>query len=180
MTITKDNIRLPGIGTGRGRDFPGLKPWLTLFCVFPGILLLLSGCGVLKPIDRQSPAGGLSRPQKVLDAVYHDFDDILIPKAMQVDRRLSSVFETSTIKAGVLSLTGMLKFDELIEFFITNMTKDNWTVVSTLKGPRSILQFEKGNRWCVITLADSSYGYKTRVDIWVTPKNDALSSGLLK
>jgi hypothetical protein len=60
------------------------------------------------------------------------------------------------------------------------MLKDNWTVVSMFKGPRSILQFEKGNRWCVITLMDNRYGNKTQVDIWVTPKNETASSGLLK
>ena len=73
------------------------------------------------------------------------------------------------------------KLDELIEFFKTNMIKDNWTVVSMFKGPRSILHFEKGNRWCVMTLTDSRYGYKTQVEIWVTPKNDSRAeSGLLK
>ncbi len=144
------------------------------------IIFIVSGCGFLKPIDNTSLAGGASQPDKVFAAVYHDFDDILIPKAMQVNRKMSSVFETPVIAAGVLSLGGTLNLDELIEFFKTNMAKDNWTAVSMLKGPRSMLQFEKGNRWCVITLTDSRYGYKTQVDIWVTPKNDAAASGLLK
>ena len=52
-------------------------------------------------------AGGSSQPDKVFAAVYHDFDDILIPKAMQVNRKMSSVFETTTITAGVLSLNGI-------------------------------------------------------------------------
>jgi len=148
--------------------------------IFAGFILVMSGCGVLKPIDNKSLSGSPPLPGKVFAAVYHDFDDILIPKVMQVNRKVSSVFETPTITAGVLSLNGSLKRDELIDFFKTNMIKDNWTAGGMFKGPRSILHFEKGNRWCVMTLTGSRYGYKTQVEIWVTPKTDALPSGLLK
>ncbi len=162
---------------GGARQFKG---WLGLFFVVVAAIILVSGCGVLKPIENASVEGGLSQAGTVGAGVYHDFDDILIPKTMQVNRKMTSVFETSTISAGVLSVGGMLKIDELIEFFKTNMTKDNWTLISMFKGPRSILQFEKGNRWCIMTLMDRRYGYKTQVEIWVTPKNEAQSSGLLK
>jgi hypothetical protein len=150
-----------------------------IFCIVSAIIMV-SGCGVLKPIHPPPNTGGSSPPGNVVAGVYHDFDDILIPKVMQVNRKMSYVFETPTISAGVLSLGGRLKLVALIEFFKTNMLKDNWTVVSMFKGPRSILQFEKGNRWCVITLMDNRYGNKTQVDIWVTPKNETASSGLLK
>ncbi len=161
-------------------DTTQFKGWLNVLFVVVTAFFILSGCGVLKPIDNTGNEGGSSQAGKALAGVYHDFDDILIPKAMQVNRKMSSVFETPTISAGVLSVGGTLKLNELIEFFKTNMTKDNWTVVSMFKGPRSILQFEKGNRWCMMTLMDRRYGYKTQVEIWVTPKNEAQSSGLLK
>ncbi len=182
-TITKsvlDKVNPQDIGMGHAGDIPGSKRWLSSFFVFACIIFLVSGCAVLKPIDNKSLEGGSSQTDKVVAAVYHDFDDILIPKAMRVNRKMSFVFETPTITAGVLSLGGTLKLVELIEFFKTNMTKDNWTAASMFKGPRSILQFEKGNRWCVMTLTDGRYGYKTQVEIWVTPKNDAAISGLLK
>jgi len=175
-----DKVSLPGIRTGCTGDVLQLKRWLNLFFVIASTIFIMSGCGVLKPIDNNSLEGGSSQPGKVVATVYHDFDDILIPKAMQVNRKMSSVFETPNISAGVLSLSGTLKPAALIEFFKANMVKDNWTVVSMLKGPRSILQFEKGNRWCVITLTDSRYSYKTQVEIWVTPKSDAAPSGLIK
>ena len=156
------------------------KRWPALFLVFVLTLFFTWGCGVLKPIDNKSLADGASYQDKALEAVYHDFDDILIPKVMQVNRKMSSVFETPTITAGVLSFEGTLNPIELIEFFKTNMAKDNWTIVGMFKSLRSILQFEKGNRWCMITLTDSPRGYKTQVEIWVTPRNDAAASGLLK
>ena len=165
---------------GLAGDLSQRRQWLNLFVLFVGAFFIVSGCSVLKPIDNPSLEGGSSRPGKAFSAVYHDFDDILIPKAMRVNRKMSSVFETPTVTAGVLSLSGTFNLDELIEFFKTNMTKDNWVAVSMFKGPRSILQFEKGNRWCMMTLTDNRYGYRTQVEIWVTPKNEAVSSGLLK
>ena len=172
--VNRQDIRIDP----RGDKFH-LKGQLNPFVVAL-VIFIISGCGVLKPIDNTSSAGGASQSGKVVAGVYHDFDDVLIPRVMQVNRRMSSVFETPNVSAGVLSLSGKLKLAALINFFKTNMIKDNWTVVSMFKGPRSILQFEKGNRWCVITLMDKRYGYKTQVEIWVTPKKDAAASGLLK
>jgi hypothetical protein len=174
-TVNRQCIRI-----GPRGDTPQFKEWLRVLFVAASAVFIVSGCGVLKPIDNPSKGGGSSQPGKVVSGVYLDFDDILIPKAMQENRKMSSVFETPAISAGVLSLDGNIELIELIEFFMTNMTKDNWTDVSMFKGPRTILQFEKGNRWCVITLMDNRYGYKTRVEIWVTPKSDAAASGLLK
>jgi hypothetical protein len=173
--LSRQDIRL-----GRTKDTLQYRRWLVLLFVFIGVALFISGCGVLKPIDQKSSAGASSQSDSVVAGVYQDFDDILIPKSMQVNRKMSSIFETPTITAGILSLGGILELDDLIGFFKTNMTKDNWTAVGMFKGPRSILHFEKGNRWCVMTLTDSRYGYKTLVEIWVTPKNDASSSGLMK
>ncbi len=174
-----DDVNRQGILIDPKGDKPHLKGRLNV-SVVALVICILSACGVLKPIDNTSSGEGASQPGKVVAGVYHDFDDILIPSVMQVNRKMSSVFETPNISAGVLSLSGKLKLVALINFFRTNMIKDNWTVVSMFKGPRSILQFEKGNRWCVITLMDKRYGYKTQVEIWVTPKKDAAASGLLK
>ena len=175
-----DDVNRQGIPIGPGGNTPYLTRWLNSICIAVLAIFIVSGCGLLKPINKPYSEGGASQPGKVVAGVYHAFDDILVPKDMQVNRKMSSVFETPTISAGVLSLSGKFNVVDLIEFFKTNMTKDNWAVVSMFKGPRSRLQFEKGNRWCVITLMDSRYGYKTQVEIWVTPKNEAPPSGLLK
>jgi hypothetical protein len=167
-----------GVLRSRSNETLPFKRYLGI--ILSGLMVTMCGCGVLKPIDKPSLAGDSSRPGKVFATVYHDFDDILVPKAMQVNRKVSSVFETATITAGVLSLNGSLKVNELIAFFNINMIKDNWTAVGMFRGPRSIMHFAKGNRWCVVTLTDGRYGYKTQVDIWVTPKNDATPTGLLK
>ncbi len=134
------------------------------------VILMITGCSVLKPIENASSDRKGSLQQRRASPVYHDFDDILIPGELKLNRRISSVFKTVNISAGVLSLAGKIDSETLIQFFKSNMTKDNWRSVSGFQGPRSLLLFEKGNRWCVITLAENGYG--TQVDIWVAPKNN--------
>lgn len=181
MTSVLDNRCSKHRRTSREGGVPQFKRWVNVLFAAAVASCFVTGCGVLRPIEKSSMEGGATtKTGEALTGVYHDFDDILVPKELQVNRKMSSVFETSTISAGVLSLGGPLKIDELIGFFMANMAKDNWVFVSMFKGPRSILQFEKGNRWCVMTLMDRRYAYKAQVEIWVTPKNDDTATGLLK
>lgn len=149
-----------------------------------GIVFLLwvglAGCSVLKPIEDQNSAP--DKPTQTGDhfAEYHNFDDILIPSQLKVNKRTSSIFETENLVAGVISLKGRMDVDALVEFFKNNMNKDNWSAVSMFKGPRTILLFEKGSRWCVITMTNGQYDAQVQVEIWVTPKSDEIASGLLK
>ena len=113
-------------------------------------------------------------------SVINNFDDILIPSQLKVNKKTSSVFETENLVAGVISLKGRMDVDALVEFFKNNMNKDNWSAVSMFKGPRTILLFEKGSRWCVITETNGRHDAQVQVEIWVTPKSDEIASGLLK
>jgi len=148
-----------------------------------GFLMALGtiwACAYLKPID--DPSG----PQKVmpnrsnLTPVYHAFDDILVPKAMRINRSMTALTETQTVTAGVASFEGDLDPTELIRFFRSNMVTDNWTSLDHLIGQRSLLQFEKHNRRCLLTITDRPGGHYTQLEIWVIPKNDTGPSGLLK
>jgi hypothetical protein len=143
-------------------------------CRTAGIVLLVwlvsAGCSALKPIERESSEGGQSFLQRRTSPVYHDFEDILIPGELRLSRTMSSVFQSKTIAAGVLVFSGKMDRQQLVQFFKSNMVKDNWTWVSGFTGSSSLLLFEKENRWCVITLTGAGYGDQTRV--WVSPKTD--------
>jgi hypothetical protein len=134
------------------------------------VLLLITGCSVLKPIESASSGREGALLQRRTSPVYHDFEDILVPGELRVDRRMSSVFQTETVSAGVLVFSGKMSMEALTQFFKKNMDKDNWRWVSGFKGTSSLLIFEKGNRWCVITMTGAGYGTQTR--IWVAPKTN--------
>ena len=65
--------------------------------------------------------------------------------------------------------------NSLVAFFETNMRKDNWRRISMFKSPRTILLFQKDNRWCVIQIING--GYKTEVIVWVAPTLADIGAG---
>jgi len=163
--IKKHNIRLA-------------KPGFCLPSLVRTIILIMAvgtiwACAYLKPIDDSSGSQNVTREDPNLTAVYHDFDDILVPKGMRINRKMTRLSKTQAMLAGVISLEGSLDRSEIIRFFKLNMIKDNWAHVDQLIGPRSLLQFEKHNRWCVLTITERPGGYGTQLDIWVVPKNKA-------
>ena len=110
--------------------------------------------------------------------LYYDFGDVLIPRELELDFNSSFVYQTSGLTAGILAFKSKAELGSMIDFFENNMAKDNWQAVGTFKSPRTLLLFQKENRWCVINITDSRWD--TLVEIWVAPFNDLSGSGLLK
>lgn len=110
--------------------------------------------------------------------LYYDFEDVLIPREIKLNAKSSFVYHTSGFTAGVLVFKSKVERNSLIQFFENNMTKDNWQAVSSFKSPRTLLLFQKENRWCVINITDNNWD--TLVEIWVAPFSGLSGSGLLK
>jgi len=115
--------------------------------------------------------------------LYLYFSDILIPRELTEIKADSFVFRTPGMSAGVLAMKGNVEVNSLIAFFENNMAKDNWTLISAFKSPRSMMLFQKENRWCVINITDRRFS--TFVEIWVAPTVSGvggapMEEGLLK
>lgn len=125
--------------------------------------LLTSGCSTL---SGGSSASGTTAtaPQEY----YYDFDDILVPKMLELDSSRTFVMETPSMKSGVMVFEGNAERLSLTDFFITNMTRDNWSMRSAFKSNRTLLLFEKPTRYCVISISESTFN--TLCEIWVLPK----------
>ena len=96
----------------------------------------------------------------------------------QASDELLSRLHRGLLSAGVIVLKGRVELGSLITFFENHMARDNWQVVSTFKSTRTLLLFQKENRWCVINITDDTYN--THVEIWVAPTTNPIDSGLLK
>ena len=110
--------------------------------------------------------------------LYYDFGDVLIPRELELDTDSSFVYHTSGFTAGILAFKSKVELASIVEFFENNMAKDNWKAVGTFKSPRTLLLYQKENRWCVINITDNRWD--TLVEIWVAPFSDISGSGLLK
>jgi hypothetical protein len=130
------------------------------------IMLMFTGCSTLNKGEKATST--TTAPPTRKDApIYYDFDDILIPRELKVERDDSFVYQTAGFTVGVLTLKARVDFNSLITFFEKNMPKDNWRLVSEFKSPSTMMLFQKENRWAVIEISEGTY--YTNVKVWVAP-----------
>jgi hypothetical protein len=142
----------------------GLLVWLLSL-----LLLVGSGCAALKKSEGNSGAAEEKKSEvKGPAPVYYDFADILIPAELSLDKKNSFVYSTPSFSAGVLVFEGYVQGESLVNFFTTNMPRDGWILKSSFRYRRVILNFEKDQRSCLVSVAE--YPLKTRVEIWVAPQ----------
>jgi hypothetical protein len=151
----------------------GVFGLLVVFASFTGCASLTGRSATAE----QPAAEGAKEPQGP-EPVYYDFDDVQVPLELKVDKAKSFVYQAPDFKAGILSLSGRVEIDSLIQFFENNMAKDNWRLVSAFKSPRTIIFFNKPNRSCIINITEGRF--KTEVEIWVAPTVESAEATPLK
>ena len=141
------------------------------------VLMVAAGCSTL---SKDGKSQGEAPPPKSdgIPPVYHDFDDVLIPGEMKVQRDESFIYQTAGFTVGILTLKGRVDIDSLIEFFEKNMPKENWQMVSQFKSPRTMMLFQKQSRWCVVEISERTYF--TYAKVWVAPTTNKPSGGLVR
>lgn len=135
--------------------------------------LAVGGCAGSKV--KKGEAAPSARQEKGPVPLYYDFGDVLVPSELKVDKDASFVFRTPGFSAGVMALKGRVEINSLIDFFYNNMNKDNWKLVSYFKSRRTIMLFNKENRWCVINITEGDF--TTYTEIWVSPTSMEAGSG---
>ena len=98
---------------------------------------------------------------------YADFDDILLPDELSVDKGNSFVYDTDSFTAGVLHLEGRVEVKSLTRYFAKHMVQDNWILAAKFTSPRILLLFEKPNKRAIMIITESRL--KTHVQVWVAP-----------
>jgi hypothetical protein len=154
------------------------KSIVRYLAVIVTMLLLVSGCSTLSQNEEDAATQPAAEQKKEETPLYYDFGDVPVPPELKLSPKSSFVYRTQGFSAGVLVLKGRVDVGSLITFFENNMARDNWQVVSTFKSLRTLLLFQKENRWCVINITDDTYN--THVEIWVAPTVNPSDSGLLK
>ncbi len=139
---------------------------------------MVVGCAGLQRTEAKSgpaeAAEGVAGPEPT----YYDFEDVLVPVELKVDKAKSFVYEGPGFKAGILALAGRVEINSLITFFENNMAKDNWRLVAEFKSPRTMMLFNKPNRSAIISITEKQFN--TEAEIWVAPALEEAEETLLK
>lgn len=129
-----------------------------LFVLGLAITGLLTGCA--NPF-----LGGNS---DVTETYVIEFDDIPIPKDMEIKNGYTEISQTDNLKTGHLRFTGRVEWLSLINACSYNMHQQNWIPIAIFKSPQGLLVFRKDERVCVIVITDSFPN--TLMRVWVSPK----------
>jgi len=117
--------------------------------IFPGAQSAESQTAVTAAVSGSKPSAGARQTE----AVYYDFEDVLIPVDLSVVQDKTMIVSTPGFTSGILMLKGRVERRSLISFFNSNMLKDNWTMVSRIESPNmAILVFEKPMKSAVISI----------------------------
>ena len=149
------------------RKMGKLKTGWMVLGVMITVMLLTTGCSHFQRGDKNTENMALAQQDSGPVPLYYDFGDVLIPSELKVDKKSSFVFRTANFSAGVISLKGRVDVASLLTFFTSNMQKDNWKEIASFKSPRSVIMYEKANRYCVINISEKDF--YTYVEIWVAP-----------
>ena len=144
-------------------------------------LMTISGCADsrFQTKSAEKPAPPAEEDATDDPPIYYDFNDVLIPGELKLDREASFIYQTAGLTAGVLVFSGRVELNSLIDFFKNNMAKDNWQIVSSIKSERNMMLFKKEKRWCVFSIKEKEL-FDSETEIWVAPIVGEIDSGLLK
>ena len=147
------------------RSFMKLLIMVSLLCLFGACTTTGSNSA------DADPAGATQASQQEPD-YYYDFDDILIPKEISYIDDDSYKLDNAKFRAAIMKFKGRVEIMELVQYFVNNMAKDNWTLLSNNKtGALSVLSFEKFNKSCVIQV-DDTFG-SAKITIFAVELKDA-------
>ncbi|NDY71799.1 hypothetical protein DO021_01440 [Desulfobacter hydrogenophilus] len=144
-------------------------PSTFLICLIFTAFIFVSGCGVFQ--GASAPEQGQSTQSEVETkplAIYHDFEDVLVPEELTIIKNRTVVVSTPGFRSGILTLRGRVESNSLYNFFSINMEKDNWEVISRIKAPETtIMVYQKATRCAVITIREEQI--YTYVEIGIAP-----------
>ena len=122
--------------------------------------------------QKEEPSSAQDKKQR---ASYYDFEDVLIPSELTIDKKNSFVYGTSRSQVGILIFEGRVEPVSLANFFLNNMSNDGWKLISSFKYREYLLNFLKEDRACVITITEKSFS--TTVEVRVGPiEQDSLAT----
>lgn len=131
-------------------------------------LLMIASCAMFE----KGPAQPETASKRLPDV--REFEDVLIPREMDIDKDSSAIYHREGMSAGLLRLSGRVETNSLMRYFQNNMANEGWRMISQFRSPHSLMLFQKGSRMAVIAIEDADL--ETYADVWVVPLNESIDN----
>jgi len=146
-----------------------LKNWFFLPAICCLLTTTLLGCVTSSNQAPRANTPGMLEPQSILK-----FSDVPVPVGLKSLPLESYSFESSGVRVGVLKYEGKDNADQVINFYKEQMPMYSWTLVNLVEYGQRLMNFERENESCIITLQPAGWG-KTLVIISIGPKSQTTS-----
>jgi PBP1b-binding outer membrane lipoprotein LpoB len=141
------------------------------FVVCCSALLLLgflfSGCATWNKMTGSEEQNTPKTMNEPLNQAFYGFPDIPVPKELSLVQNKSFVYETQTMRVGVLVFSGNVDLPSLEDYFKVNMTRNGWKFVNSFKYRDTSLNFVKEDKTANIRIIKTTFGSET--EIWIGP-----------
>ncbi|MFA5338838.1 MAG: hypothetical protein WC317_01660 [Candidatus Omnitrophota bacterium] len=104
------------------------------------------------------------------------FDDIPVPAGFSQLSKESFIFQTESVRAGVLRYEGKAGQESVMQFYKQNMPVYNWQPINTIEFGLKQMSFEKPGQNCIVVIEGNRT--KSTITISVGPKSEKPKSPL--
>ncbi len=131
-------------------------PWLLIAMLGPA---LAAGCTYFP---------GKRTPRAIAQEPNYRFEDLPTPEKLTLDARESFIFESPSVRAGILVYKGSASYESVIQFFKNEMPKYGWKLVNSFERGDATLFFEKPGWSCIVLVG--RFALETTAEIRIGPK----------
>jgi hypothetical protein len=105
------------------------------------------------------------------------FSDIPVPSGFKILPKESFILESGGVRAGILKYTGKADAQSVVLFYRNQMPIYNWALLNVLEYGDHMLNFERENESCVITIKPA--GGRAELVVSLAPKSPLPGRNLL-
>ncbi len=136
---------------------------LPVFLILPIILMTLGFSGCVT-VQRETMEIQSLEPSAMLR-----FSDVPVPYGFKILPEKSFILESGGVRAGILKYTGRANVEDVVHFYKTQMAIYNWALLNVLEYGERMLNFERENEGCVVTV--KSKGKRVVICVSLAPKS---------
>lgn len=136
-------------------------------------LFVFSGCALFNKSTKDSKES--TQKSETINQVFYGFPDVPIPKELTYLSEKSFVFETPSVKAGIMVFEGNVDIQSLENYFRVYLPKNGWKFINSYRYKDVILNFIKEGKTCNIKMTRAPFN--SEIEIWVGPADKSPLQG---